>query len=107
MAATLIRSSNPTESIDPYNLHAAPSREEAKRMLRRKLVRMPRADLIARLKQQLADPRPPIVVADDRDWGAIDRGYQTVMKRVLDTGGSTTGGVLPRVDLEQTIMALD
>lgn len=108
MVATLIRGSRLHDTTNPYDLYAAPSREEAKRALREKLIRQPRTALIERLKRQLADPNPPIVVPDDRDWREVERGYRQIMHRAgpLDTGTSTTGGVLPRIDLEQTITAL-
>lgn len=82
-------------NANPYNLDAAPHDQELKWQLRSKLLELPEKALVRRLEAQLA-----------KRAGVVGDLAPEIAQRVLDTTGGTTGNVLPRVDLEQTIYAL-
>ena len=84
-------------AADPRNLTAAPHDEELKLALRRELNKLSVNELQARLARQVRENR----VTSDR--GNRDL---SMITRILDTGGTSTGSVLARVDLEQTIYSL-
>lgn len=87
------------QQANPYNLHAAPVDEELKLVLHERLLALPGNQLKARLTRQLRENRASRSAVDNRDLSMITN-------RILDTGTTSTGSVLPRVDLEQTIYAL-
>lgn len=93
------------QATSPYNLRADAAvafDDEAKLELRRRLIALGEPMLKARLARQIQENR-----AVRRDMGSVaDRGVLPIITRILDTGGTSTGNVLPRVDLEQTITAL-
>ena len=87
------------QATSPYNLMAdaeVAMDEEAKLELRRRLIQLPERQLEARLKRQIRENR---AVRMPADRGQV----MPLITRILDTGGTSTGNVLPRVDLEQTI----
>lgn len=85
----------------PFNLQQSSGvgwDPEKKFMLHRQLMKLSPRQLEMRLEMQVRQNRP------SRD-GIAQRDMQWAT-RILDTGGTSTGNVLPRVDLEQTIAAL-
>src|SRR5690348_2683556 len=89
--------------INPLNLRADAQvafDDEAKLELRRQLVMLGEPMLKARLARQIKENRAVYGAAADA------RRSMPIITRILDTGGTSTGNVLPRVDLEQTITAL-
>lgn len=89
-------------NADVNNLQAAPHDEELKLALRAKLATLSTPQLHARLARQMKENR----VQDTGSLARLGSDGLGMLTRILDTGGTSTGNVLPRVDLEQTIYAL-
>ncbi len=87
---------------DPRNLRANPHDPELQMALRRELNKLSVPELSARLDRQRRENRVSPGQSSDRFNGPAG----TMLTRILDTGGTSTGNVLPRVDLEQTIYSL-
>ena len=85
-------------NADPMNLRAAPHEPELKEALRERLLGLSERQLKARLQRQINENHATPLSRGDRDLSMITR--------VLDTSVGSTGNVLPRVDLEQTIYSL-